>query len=119
MGKLSEAIVMHDIFSIHQKPDQLDWRPLKDGVEIYTLYNDGGPDGCCAALLRYAPGAEVPCHEHMGYEHILILSGSQFDKNGEYPVGTLIISPAKTTHAVKSDTGCIALAIWEKPVKFL
>ena len=119
MGKLNEVIVLHELFSLHKNPDRLNWRPLKEGVDFYPLYSAENEDAFSAALLRYVPGAVVPHHEHMGYEHILILSGSQYDENGEYPEGTLIISSAKTTHTVRSEFGCIALGIWEKPVKFL
>lgn len=58
-------------------------------------------------------------HEHMGYEHILILTGSQQDQNGTFKVGTLVINPPGTRHRVYSDAGCIVLAIYEKPVKFV
>ena len=33
--------------------------------------------------------------------------------------GTLIINPPGTQHSVVSEAGCIVLAIYEKPVKFL
>jgi len=39
---------------------------------------------------------EVPMHEHTGYEHILILAGSQRDENGTFEAGTLVINPPGT-----------------------
>lgn len=119
MDKFGKAMILRDVFSLRSKPEQLNWQPFKDGVEIYPLYATEEQEGVSAALLRYAPGAKISRHEHMGYEHILILSGAQSDENGDYPEGTLIISPANTSHSVKSESGCIVLAIWEKPVKFL
>jgi anti-sigma factor ChrR (cupin superfamily) len=50
------------------------------------------------------------------FEHILVLSGSQTDHNGEHQTGTLVINPPGTNHSVISEAGCIVLAIWEKPV---
>lgn len=119
MDKSNKAIILRDVFSLHSNPEQLNWLPFKEGVEICPLYAAQEQEGVSAALLRYAPGAEVSRHEHMGYEHILILSGTQSDENGHYPEGTLIISPSHTSHSVKSESGCIVLAIWEKPVRFL
>jgi len=92
------------------------WQPFRPGVEMCTLYG-GAPDAPAAALLRYAPHASVPPHVHRGYEHILILSGSQRDDNGSYETGTLLISEPGTQHRVSSDQGCVVLAIWERPVE--
>ena len=87
-------------------------------MDIYRLYREGetGPN---AALLRFRPGGRIPLHEHTGYEHIFVLSGSQVDENSEAATGSLIINPPGTSHSILSETGCIVLAIYEKPVKFL
>jgi anti-sigma factor ChrR (cupin superfamily) len=82
------------------------------------LYGDG-ITGPTAALVRYRERGEVPMHEHKGYEHILILAGSQRDENGTFEAGTLVINPPGTRHKVSSDDGCIVLAIYEKPVRFV
>lgn len=99
-------------------PDRLDWQPLRPGVEFHALYGRPG-QGPAAALLRYAPGAEVPVHEHSGYEYILVLEGVQEDVRGRYPPGTLVVNPPGSRHAVRSVEGCIVLAIWERPIRFL
>lgn len=96
--------------------DGVPWAPFRTGVEIFRLYM--GEDGHSAALLRYQPGASVPMHEHPGYEHILILSGSQIDDHGTHPVGTLLVNPPGSAHTVSSPDGCVVLAIWERPVRF-
>jgi len=94
------------------------WEPFRDGIEISWLYRDA-EDGPAAAFLRYAPGAVVPEHEHMGYEHILVLEGAQTDEYGEHAVGALVINPPGTRHSVHSPGGCLVLAIWERPVRFV
>jgi anti-sigma factor ChrR (cupin superfamily) len=99
-------------------PAQISWQPFRPGVEIARLYG-GSPDASSAALLRYAPNARVPRHIHHGYEHILVLSGSQRDDNGVYEAGSLVISEPGSSHAIASDDGCIVLAIWERPVEIL
>lgn len=117
MTELTTPFVMNDLFGPAPHLDRLSWQPWRPGVEIVHLYNSA--PGAAAALLRYAPGASVPRHRHAGYEHILILAGSQHDERGVYPVGTLLISPPQSHHAVASGQGCIVLAIWEKPVEFM
>jgi anti-sigma factor ChrR (cupin superfamily) len=107
-----------NVSQIVEHQDEIAWNSYKDGVEIYRLYGDG-LSGPTAALIRYRPGAKVPLHEHLGYEHILILAGSQRDHNGVFKEGSLLINSPGTRHAVVSDDGCIVLAIYEKPVRFL
>lgn len=106
------------LFAIGENPDALSWVPFKEGVDIYRLYGDG-ISGPTAALIRFHPGGKVPLHEHLGYEHILVLSGSQEDNMGTAQAGALIITPPGTHHRVISEKGCIVLAIYEKPVRFL
>jgi anti-sigma factor ChrR (cupin superfamily) len=95
----------------------LAFAPFHPGVTKYDLYGDGA--GPAAALLRYEPGARVPRHEHTGFEHILILDGAQSDENGRYPAGTFAINAPGTAHQVWSDEGCVALLIWERPVRII
>ena len=94
------------------------WQPFREGIEQVPLH-EAAPSGLRAALLRYAPGASVPAHEHVGYEYILVLEGAQEDDRGRYPAGTLLVNPPGSAHAVRSAEGCVVLAIWERPVQFL
>jgi anti-sigma factor ChrR (cupin superfamily) len=102
-------------------PDALerrDFRPMREGVEIAELYKDER-SGASAALLRYSPGARVPRHEHPGYEHILVLEGSQRDEHGEYTAGTFVVNPPGTSHSVESPSGCLVLIVWQQPIHFV
>ncbi len=96
----------------------LTFGPFRDGIEIHRLYGDGR-DGPAAAILRYAPGGAAPLHEHTGFEHIFMLEGAQEDENGNYGPGSLVINPPGSRHSVKSPGGCVALLIWERPVRFI
>ena len=113
----SKPIVFRGLFGAGADLSNLDWKPFREGVEIVRIYGDG-KTGSSAAFLRYAPGASLPYHEHVAYEHILILSQSQSDEAGRNAAGTLIVNPPGYGHTVHSDEGTIVLAIWEKPVVF-
>ncbi|MEL6554435.1 MAG: cupin domain-containing protein [Cyanobacteria bacterium J06621_11] len=108
-------MILLDLFSLANRPASLDWEPFRPGVEIHRLYGDGS-QGPAAALLKYAPGATVPEHSHTGYEHIIVLAGSQSDDKGTYEAGTLVINSPDTHHNIVSEVGCIVLIVWEKPV---
>ena len=113
-----KVLKLTDLFQISGWQQKLRWEPFQNGVDIYRLYGDGkfGPS---AALLRFRPGGRVPLHEHTGFEHIFVLSGSQVDEISEAETGSLIINPPGTSHSILSKTGCLVLAIYEKPVQFL
>lgn len=110
---------LSDVLTDRAARDALHWEPFREGLEISWVYRTDDPDGPSAAFLRYAPGARVPTHEHAGFEHILVLEGEQSDEAGTHPAGSLTINPPGTQHAVFSKTGCVALAIWQAPVRFL
>jgi anti-sigma factor ChrR (cupin superfamily) len=111
-------IELKDLFNIAKHADDLPWAYFRDGVDIVRLYGDG-VSGPTAALIRFRKEARVPVHYHDGWEHIFVLSGSQRDQSGTIETGTLRIHPPGTHHSVVSEAGCIVLAIYEKPVKFL
>lgn len=115
---LARVLKITDLFQVSGWHQKLAWQPFAHGVEIHRLYGDG-QSGPTAALLRFQPGGRVPLHEHVGYEHILVLSGSQVDENSRAEAGMLLINPPGTSHSILSETGCIVLAIYEKPVRFL
>jgi anti-sigma factor ChrR (cupin superfamily) len=95
-----------------------DWEPFRPGVTAHWLYRE--PDGgASAVLLRYEPGARVAEHEHVGYEHMLVLSGDEYDEHGAYPAGSFVVNPPATRHSPGSKGGCIALLIYEKAVRFV
>jgi len=110
--------VTFDIHAAIANPGSVAWQPFRPGIEIHRLYGDGEV-GASAALLRYAPGAEVPSHLHRGAEHILVLQGSQEDERGCYGPGTFVVNSPGSTHRVFSRNGCLVLVVWERPVQFL
>lgn len=108
---------LKNLFQIAENADAISWQPFRDGVDIYRLYGDRA-SGPTAALIRFRVEGLIPMHEHQGYEHIFVLSGSQRDQNSTATAGTLMINAPGTRHSVVGEAGCIVLAIYEKPVKF-
>jgi len=113
----NQTSIIRNILSLGLNPDAVVWEYFREGIEISPIYESEA--GCSAAFIRYAPGSSVPMHEHTGYEHILILKGAQQVDDSEYGTGDLMISPPGSSHQIQSKSGCIVLAIWEKPVKFI
>ncbi len=111
-------IVLADLLANPAAWEALDWQPFRQGIDAAWLYRseDGGP---ATALLRYQPGASAPLHRHAGWEHIVILAGSQGDQHADYGTGSFIANPPGSEHSVHSPQGCVALLIWERTPQFL
>lgn len=93
----------------------LEFGPFRDGVTLHWIkpFESDQPG---VALLKYEAGAVVPRHRHEGLETILVLQGTQSDEAGDYGPGTYIVNAAGTEHSVWSDTGCVVLIQWDRPV---
>lgn len=112
-----KPFILKDIFNIAGRLEELLWEPYADGVDVFWIYKEGMA-GPAAALLKYKPGGRVPMHQHVGFEHIIVLSGSQADENGRLETGSLMVHTPGTRHSIVSEEGCIVLAIYEKRVSF-
>src|SRR5258706_9229483 len=89
MANDSERVLkLNDLFQISGWQQKLTWKPFQPGVDIHRLYGDS-ESGPSAVLLRFHPGGRVPLHEHLGYEHVFMLSGSQVDENSKAETGML------------------------------
>jgi anti-sigma factor ChrR (cupin superfamily) len=113
-----QRIELHDVFELTRNQERIPWTPFRDGIDIHRLYGDG-ITGPTAALIRFRKAGKIPLHQQTGYEHILVLAGSQRDQNGRAATGTLMINPPGSAHSVVGEAGCLVLAIYEKPVAFL
>jgi anti-sigma factor ChrR (cupin superfamily) len=111
-------LVFPNLTSLAEDQNPLQWEPFHPGVDIHWLYREDD-HGHSAALIRFQPGGAVPLHEHRGFEHIYILSGSQSDGNGCVNAGSLMVHRPGTRHRIVSEEGCLVLAIYEKPAQFI
>jgi anti-sigma factor ChrR (cupin superfamily) len=97
---------------------ELDFGPFRPGVTIHWIrhFEQDQPG---VALLAYEAGASVPRHRHEGLETILVLDGTQSDESGVSGRGSYLVNAAGTEHSVWSDTGCVVLIQWDRPVTIL
>lgn len=100
--------------------DSLPWEPNPShpGIESKTLLFDR-TSGLLTMLLRMAPGAELPDHEHVLVEQSFILQGSLVCGEGECRAGQYVWRPAGSRHAAHGGPdGCLLLGMFQIPNRF-
>ena len=96
----------------------LPWTPTRfKGVDMKVLMEDK-ETGLSTALVRFAPGAVLPDHEHVELEQTFVLEGSLEDQEGVATVGNYVWRPAGSRHDAHAPNGCLALSFFLKPNKF-
>ncbi|UOF90069.1 cupin domain-containing protein [Fodinisporobacter ferrooxydans] len=83
--------------------------------EIHWLFRPEETGGSGAALVRYQPGGQSPLHVHTGFELAYIFDGEMITNQGVVKKNDLMLLPPGSQHSSRSETGCLALIIWEKP----
>src|SRR3984957_6466055 len=64
------------------RPEGMAWQKTRfPGCEAKTLLFDRST-GLMTALMRFAPGAVLPDHEHVNIDQTYVLEGSLVDKEG-------------------------------------
>ncbi len=94
--------------SLYVDPADRPWVERRPGVQWKVLWEEGDRR---AVLARYAPGATIPRHRHLGDEHIWVLEGSVTDDTGTCRAGAYARRPPGCVHAVTSRDGALVLAI--------
>ena len=87
------------------------------GIETKTLFIDK-ESGSVTALIRMAPGARLPDHEHPLTEQSFVLDGVLADNDGECGAGDFVWRPAGSRHQAWSPNGCLVLGVFQVPNKF-
>lgn len=97
----------------------LPWEPTRfPGVEAKTLIVDR-ETGLATVLLRMAPGAKLPDHEHVLIEQTYVLEGSLVCGEGECKAGEFVWRPAGSRHeAWGGPEGGLMLAMFQIPNRF-
>ena len=84
------------------------WVERRPGVHWKTLFEDGDRR---TVLVRYAPGAVISRHRHLGEEQIFVLEGSVSDDTGTCAAGEYARRPPGCVHSVRSAGGALVLAV--------
>jgi anti-sigma factor ChrR (cupin superfamily) len=91
---------------------------LHPGVETKTLVVDPA-SGLLTTLLRMAPGAKLPDHEHVLVEQTYVLAGSLVCGEGVCRAGQFVWRPAGSRHeAWAGPEGGLMLGIFQIPNRF-
>ena len=105
------------------KPAEMEWRPTRfAGCEMKTLLADP-KSGLMTALMRFAPGAVLPDHEHVNIEQTYVLEGSLVDKEGPAEgiaagKGEFIWREPGSRHSAWCPEGGLMVALFQVPNKF-
>lgn len=98
--------------------ETIPWEPTPyAGVEWKVLMRDED-SGLLTALFKWAPGSELPLHEHVEIEQTFVLEGSIEDEEGEVTAGNYVWRPAGSRHVARSRNGALILGFFLKPNKF-
>jgi anti-sigma factor ChrR (cupin superfamily) len=105
------------------RPAEMEWKKTRfAGCEVKGLLFDKA-SGLVTALLRLAPGAVLPDHEHVRIEQTYVIEGSLVDKEG--PAKDLAVGPgefvwreAGSRHVAWAPQGGLMLAMFQVPNKF-
>ena len=110
---------MHDLASRFVEVDALPWKPTPTpGIDMKILLQDE-TTGLLTALFRWAPGTELPLHEHVDIEQTYVLSGSIVDDEGEVTEGNFVWRPRGNRHIARAPNGALVLAMFLRPNRFL
>ena len=99
--------------------ESLPWKPTPTpGIDMKILLQDK-ETGLLTALFRWAPGTELPLHEHVEVEQTWVLSGSIVDDEGEATTGNFVWRPPGNRHVARAPHGALVIAFFLRPNRFL
>ena len=105
------------------RPAAMEWQKTRfPGCEAKTLLFDPST-GLVTALMRFAPGAVLPDHEHVRIEQTYVIEGKLVDKEGaatglSVGPGEFVWREAGSRHVAWCPEGGLMLAIFQVPNKF-
>ena len=112
-----------DLRSRHVRTGDLEWQKTRfAGCEVKTLLFDRD-SGLVTVLMRFAPGAVLPDHEHVKIEQTYVLEGRLVDREGpdaglSVGAGEFVWRPAGSRHSAWCPEGGLMLAMFQIPNKF-
>ena len=99
--------------------ESIPWeKTVYEGVEVKTLIVDPAT-GLMTQLLKMAPGAKLPDHEHVLIEQTWVLEGSLVCGEGTCRAGQFVWRPAGSRHeAWAGPEGGLMIAMFQIPNRF-
>jgi len=99
--------------------EKLPWEKTKfEGIEQKVLLSDR-KTGLFTALMKLAPGARLPDHEHVLIEQTYVIEGTLHCPEGVCRPGEFVWRPAGSRHhAWAGPEGGLFLAMFQAPNKF-
>jgi quercetin dioxygenase-like cupin family protein len=88
------------------------------GVEVKVLRRDT-VTGESTSLVRFAPGARFPAHNHPAGEEIFVLEGDFQVGRHRLERGDYLYTPPDERHAASTEGGCLVLVTLPRPVEIL
>jgi anti-sigma factor ChrR (cupin superfamily) len=97
----------------------LPWQQSRyEGIETKTLLVDPS-SGLLTMLMKMAPGAKLPDHEHVDIEQTWVLEGSLDCGEGSCTAGNFVWRPAGSRHnAWAGPDGVLLLGMFQLPNRF-
>ena len=116
---MKPAMKMNELASVFVDAPNMAWEKTRyEGIEQKTLLVDP-KTGMLTALMRMAPGARLPDHEHVKIEQTYVLEGTLMCPEGECKPGQFVWRPAGSRHhAWAGPKGGLFLAMFQVPNKF-
>jgi len=86
------------------------WEEFRPGISVKVLWQDPATKRR-AQMARFAPGAALPVHRHVGDELIFVIEGAVSDESGTVTAGNMSYRPDGCVHTVTSKHGATVLAV--------
>jgi anti-sigma factor ChrR (cupin superfamily) len=113
-GTVSDSIPDSTYVDIPSIP----WTKMRfAGIEAKVLMENKAT-GMSTVLMRWAPGARLPQHEHVAIEQTYVIEGSFSDHDGTCTAGNYVWRKPGSRHDAWTDEGCLMLAFFIKPNTF-
>ena len=97
---------MSRIISVHE----MAWQEFQPGISFKVLWEDAATKRR-VQMTRFAPGAKLPQHRHVGDELIFVIEGALTDEAGTVTAGNVVYRPNGCVHNVSTEHGATALAV--------
>jgi len=89
---------------------EIPWAEARPGVSQKKIMEDTEMQRR-VVLSRFAPGAKLPSHRHVGDELIYLIEGASADEAGVVATGNMNYRPHGCTHSVTTRNGATVLAV--------